>query len=319
MIGISDLRRSPLPHVARIREELAQRFYPAIAAGKRIVVNGVAIELLPEPAMSDIVESHLTLSEGRSAQVRGGILVDPRGRLNRVHIAYAHRVIMPQSTVGCGGLAGLNSMFARVQISGPWRLARYKDDLPDEDERDELEEAVFAVLEPVLRKCSKEAISARVQHILDVVNERIPDDLKPSQPRKKNPQNRVGDKAGRPSNLAKDADNKEGPARSPQRRPRHEELRITGDGIAERHGIGRFEKGRPSRVDLSLDHPFIARLFEHRDEELAYSAILMIAFSIYQEGLCRYSATLFDEEFGVRVAKTFAMQEQIKAPLLKKA
>src|SRR5580765_8459109 len=129
VIVVSELRRAPNIQIEKIADDLALRFYPALAAGKRIILNGKQVECLRDPRMNDIIDCRLSLSDGRNAHVRGGILAE-QTKLNKVHVGYGHRVIMPASPLGCGKYSGLTKMFARVQIDGPWHLARFKNDLP---------------------------------------------------------------------------------------------------------------------------------------------------------------------------------------------
>jgi hypothetical protein len=86
-ISISALRRAKALDLEKLRGSLAERFYPAIASGRRIFLNGEAVPLLAEPPMTDIIDRELALSDGRSAHVRVGLLNED-ARLYRVHISY---------------------------------------------------------------------------------------------------------------------------------------------------------------------------------------------------------------------------------------
>ena len=137
-ITISGLRAVKAPRDGwqrKIIGELAEMFYPALEEGRKIIVNDEQVPLLAEPRMSEVIDQHLPLSDGRSAHLRAGILTEP-SRLNRVHVG-STRIIMPASITGCTGYSGSTKMFARVQLSGPWHLAKFKNGLTDDDEKDD--------------------------------------------------------------------------------------------------------------------------------------------------------------------------------------
>jgi Histidine kinase-, DNA gyrase B-, and HSP90-like ATPase len=306
-IAISELRRSPPLSTDKIMDELAQRFYPAIAAGQVITFNGRSIECLPEPPLTDIIEGKYVLADGRSATLRAGFLIKP-SKLNRVHVAYRHRVIMPQSSLGCGDYSGLTRMFARVQLDGPWRLARFKNDLTDEAERDELDEALHLALLPILKRCSTETFSARIDRMATLINDQVPEEMQPASPRKKEPKDRQGEKRGRSNPVKDDQGDKGGPAK--KRRPR-DQLLITFDGDSTKDGVGGFTAGRPQRVNLTKEHPYVAQVLEHRDEMLGAQSLYMLAIILYEQGRQEHYPQFQFEPFGLRVAKTFGMQDDI--------
>lgn len=309
-ISISELRHSPRINRDKTLDDLALRFYPAIADGKSIHLNGRPVTLLSEPAMTDIVDRHFSLSGGRSAHLRAGILAEP-SKLNKVHVAYKHRVIMPASTLGCGEYGGLTKMFARLRIDGPWHLAKFKDDLTDEREREELEEAVAAALAPILEKCSSASMSARINKVAHLLNEMVPPELAPARPRQNKPREATGTKAKRSGTVDEDKSDDGGPAKS--KRPPRDSLLITFDGSAEEDGIGAFEKGsktQPHRVNLSKDDPFIAELLEHRDEAFGARCLLAIALSLFEEGRQSANQELQFMSFGLRIAKQLSIQEE---------
>lgn len=307
-ITISDLRtaKSPLGGwPAQIAGKAAEIFYPAIAEGQIISINGQQIELLPEPRMTHVVEQQIPLSDGRSAHLRAGILANP-SKLNKVHVAYRHRVIMPSSNLGCKQYAGLTKMFARLQLAGPWHLAKFKDDLTDEDEREELEDAVFEVLKPILERVSSASLSAKVQEISQILNERIPPELATSRPKHKKERGCLSGKKRKreQGEVAPEKSDPLGPARS--RRTPRDSLLITFDGVDEQDGIGTFQPGRPHRVNLSRDNQYIAKLLEYRDQQLAIDSLLAIALAIFEEGHGRDQLRLV--EFGKRIANLMSLQ-----------
>lgn len=308
LITISRLKKMPPLSEDAILDDIAQRFYPALSEGKRIAFNGRFAEALAEPPMTEIIDRHLELSGGRTAHIRAGLLVNP-SRLNRVHVSYKHRVIMPSSTFGCGESVGLGKMFARLQIFGQWHLAKFKDNLTDEMERDELYDVVADCLKPILEKCSSASMTARVAEITQLLNDRLPSTLAPARPKLEKPQNRSGQKRGKQGAVAAEKSESGGPSKA--RRPSNNGLIITMEGIAEEHGVGFFERGRVCRVNLSKDDPLIARLLPHRDQEVIVGSLMAIAIAIYEQGKDEESP---DPElplipFGMRIAKILAMQD----------
>jgi hypothetical protein len=313
-IAIGQLRRRPKLTMASVAEDLSQRFYPAIAEGKTITFNGPPVHPLREPVMTDIIDREISLSGGRSAHLRAGILCEP-SKLNRVHVAFKHRVIMPSSTLGCGDYGGLNKMFARLQISGPWHLAKFKDDLTDEAERDELDDLVLNALTPILEKCSSASLSAKLDRHAHLINEQLPPEIAPSRRphSKKEKDKSVPSKSGRTGFVAPDKSEPEGPAKSKRSR---DEVLITFDGVAESDGIGAFQKGgKTHRVDLSKDDPFVAELIEHRDEEFGNRCLLAIALAIFEHGreAANPEPDLPFDGSGRRIAKHLSFQNRSAA------
>lgn len=306
-ITIARLRHRPKFNKDKILEELAQRFYPAIAEGKIITFNGIAVPLLSDPKLSDIVEREMSLSGDRSCRVRAGVLCEPSA-LNRVHVGYKHRVIMPGSPLGCGEYGGLTKMFARVQISGSWFLAKFKDDISDDVQREELEEAVGAVLRPILEKVSTAQMSARIDKMAHVLNEALPESLAPARPRRSSVTKQTSSKGGRSGVVDEAKSDIGGPAKT--KRPPRDALLITFDGILEKDGIGEFQAGRPHRVNLSKDHPLIESLLALRDEEMARECLSTFALMIFEHGreIAEDQKELEFAPFGVRIAKHLSIQ-----------
>lgn len=308
-IVVSDLLREPKINIDRLRQDVAIRFHPAIAGGKTITLNGDDVEALPEPRLTDVIECNLGLADGRSAFLRAGILAEP-SRLNRVHVAYNHRVIMPSSNLGCGDYGGIQKMFARLQLAGPWRLAKFKDDLPNDDEREELAEAVLLALTPILEKCRAASMSAKVLHFSDLLNDSIPPELSGGRrpDRKKDEKCKPAAKRNRPGLVEVEKSSEGGPAKA--KRTPHDRLVITFDGFAEEDGIGSYQAaGKAHRVNLSRDHPLIAQMLDHRDEALSFQTLRLIAFAIFEEGRQARTPDLFDASFGQRVAQNLAIQD----------
>jgi hypothetical protein len=312
-ITIGELRSTKTPPGGwprKIASDVAERFFPAIAIGQRISLNGEPIPRLSEPAMTDIIERHISLSDGRAAYLRAGILTAP-SRLNRVHVAYKHRVIMPASTLGCGEYGGLIKMFARLQLTGPWHLAKFKNELTDEDEREELEEAVIDILRPILEKCNSASLSARVNEITHLINEMVPPDLKvTARPKRSKEQSTPGKKTSSQGSVAPEKSVPPGPAKT----KRQHRLLITFDGVADQVGVGEFQSGRPHRVNLSKDDPYIMQLLEQRDQQFGASALYAIAIALYEEGREQMpEPELPLDPFGKRIAKLISIQRSTEA------
>jgi len=217
-IVVSELRELPKVSIEQMRMQIAMRFHPALAAGVRIFYNGQPIEVLPEPPMQDVIERQIQLSGGRSAHIRAGMLTG-LSPLTRVHVAFRHRVIMPSSGLGCGTYSGLNRIFARVYLAGPWHLGQFKDDLPDEGERGELDEASHEILQPLLAQCQDVALEHRLEKATAEINDMLPMKLA-SRPRRSkttppagNPKRRPRRQPGEVAPEKSDAANT-GPARA---------------------------------------------------------------------------------------------------------
>jgi hypothetical protein len=314
LITIAKLRPAkPRLLVDKILDELALIFHPALAVGSRIIVNDQAIQTLAEPAMSDVVDQHITLSDGRNAHVHGGILAKP-GKLHHVHVGYKHRVIMSGSTLGCGTYGGMNNMFARVQLDGPWEFARFKNDLPRENERIELDEAVEEVLRPILEKCNSATMSARVDTLLDMINALTQPELQAARPRRKQEKGKAaGKRESRSGNVRDPDDSTDGPATT--RRPPANRILITFDGNDKDHGIGYYQSGRVQRVNLAKDNPYMASLMAHRDQALAAQMLHVVAMMLFEQGRSETAPELpgISEPFGKRIAKLLTLQDDAKA------
>lgn len=308
-ISIADLRRPPKISMEQIRQEVALQFRPAIADGKRITINRQQIELLIDPDLTDEVDCQFSFSGGRTARLHAGILVHA-SKLSRVHVAYRHRVIMPGSTLGCGEYGGLRKMFARLQLSGPWHLAKFKDDLTDEAERDDLEESVNEALRPILDKCASESITAHIAQLSKAINEMVKPEYQPARPHKNGA--RKGRTASEPASgkagiVASDKSSDGGPARA--KRTQRDTLLITFEGDVEIDGIGVCtSSGKAKRVDLSKDHPYVADLIALRDETLAARTILALAVAIFEQRRTGDQEDMLDS-FGKRIANMLAINE----------
>jgi hypothetical protein len=141
-----------------------------------------------------------------------------------------------------------------------------------------------------------------------LINKQVPEEMQPASPRKKEPKDRQGEKRGRSNPVKDDDGDKGGPAK--KRKPR-DQLLITFDGDLTKDGVGGFTPGRLQRVNLSKEHPYVAQVLEHRDEMLGAQSLYMLAIFLYEQGRQEHYPTFQFEHFGVRVAKTYGMQDGI--------
>jgi len=317
-IRITELRKVRPPQggwETKIVADIAERFHPAIASGRIITVNGREVPLLQEPEMTDVVEQTFYFSEGRSAHLRAGILKAP-SKLCRMHVGFKHRTIMPSSTFGIAEYSGLTKMFGRLLLSGPWRLAKFKDDLTDEGERDELESKISEALADMLEKCSTQHEDVRLTELTELINDMLPEDLKPSarpHKRKEAADDIEKEKRKRRTNgfVSPDkSDPSKGPARAMSRKG-GAKLVVTFDGDAETEGIGVFIAGRPHQVNLSRENPAVAYWIAHRDQSMAVKALREMACLLYEaeRPLQQEQGELPYERIGMRVAKLLALQD----------
>jgi hypothetical protein len=305
IINISKLRKPPSINLDKIKQEIAERFHPALVVGKSIAVNGHKVMAVQDPTMRDIVERTFNFSNGRCAQLRGGILLD-RSEINSVHVSFGHRVIMPKSAFGCSGYSGLSKLFARLALTGPWRLAKFKDDLTDEKEREELEDCVTEALLPILEECNSASMEAHIDALSDAVNSLIPEYMRAARPLKTKVDPPTSSDKKKPQNRPVNQDSAsigDGPARVKSKR--NAGLMICFDRIGSER-IGDFSDTRPKRVTLSLDNEFVANLSASRDQKMAAQSIFMAAMSIYIAE-AKDPELPFDE-FGVRLATLLALQ-----------
>lgn len=317
IIEISRLRwkRPQEKDVQAAREHLSHIFYPAIQSGATIRMNGQHLQLLQEPLMTDVVEQTVQLPNGKGAHVRGGMLVES-GPLYQVQVSYKHRVIKSKSTFGCKDFTGTRRMFARVTLTADWGLTRFKDDLEDPDD-EQLEEAVFAILEPVLDKCRKASWNLKVDELTEAINDLLPKEIRPARPTRTS-EKRGGLRPKRPSRQngrVKDDTPDDGPARKDKA---SDTLKVTFDGpLCDEHGYGVFEKGRPNRITLATDNPIIKSLMTLRDQSMAVQSLYSIALFLYHEakdsepGQKRLPLDDSSASFGLRVWRTAALQPRM--------
>lgn len=289
-ITLSRLRWTlPAPReLVRMREKLAVLFQPALASGITLILDGVQLPVLDEPALRFPIRTTVEIRPEKGATVIAGMLVTPQGPLREVHLTKGHRVLEIGS-FGCFAYPGIASMFARVTLIGSWTLTPFKDGLSTALAQDAadvaaLENRVHEVLLPLLERCQAEAMTAQVEEMVRLVNDVTPEDLlcvRP--PKKKPPSERPEPPTPRPRkqhNISREGE-PSGPAR--RRQPQSEGLLIDlVDNIADEHGVGHVVFGRPDRVKLALDDPYIAAHVATRHKLEGARVLNQIALALYE-------------------------------------
>ncbi len=165
--SISKDRR--IPDGVRLDELLAELgfiYSPAIKNGRQIVFRrgrhpAKVLTRHELPSLTDIIDTEISV-EGRKARVHVGIVPDGVQNL-RPGISYAHafRVIF-HSSLGCGSLSSAR-IAGWVMLGDGWSLARNKDDVSAY--KDELGDAVFAAIRPIVEKAAHSALNLRSSSI----------------------------------------------------------------------------------------------------------------------------------------------------------
>jgi hypothetical protein len=283
-VQILELFRKPKERdIVKTANIIQRLYYPAMLYGRTVTLNGADIQPIPLPAMTDVVEGEIDLGEGNKASVIAGMLVDHKSKLKQVDVSYAWRLIKKESAFACDGYAGISAMYCRVSLEGGWHLAKFKDELFDKNEYDQLEDAVAEIIAPVLEKCHSASLKLRTNRIVQLLNDMIPDHMKISRPVKKDPQGRQGPKGGdKRVKPAPDTDPTPTGPTSGRKPPRGLLIEFS-DGLHETEGFGRalIEK-KSARIQLASDNPHIAKLRAGRDEELCVIALYDIAMLLYE-------------------------------------
>ena len=233
LIVLSELKKIVPLGADKIVAELVDKFHPALKDGRQIVFNGASLPAFPDPAMTDIIDREFVFDGDRRAHLRAGILKAPSKR-SRVHIALAHRVIMPNKSFACGKYGGIAKMFARIQLIGDdWKPTPLKDEFEHQEQRDELENEIAEAIRPILEKCHAASFNAKIAGIRERIIARLPPELAPARPKKKqkadesSPIKKRKRKGGNEIDPDK-ADDESGPAKT--KRPRTGPLQIDFEG-----------------------------------------------------------------------------------------
>jgi hypothetical protein len=177
-------RRRPSNLEERI-EDLGYLYAPALEGGRQLIFTHekkprLVPRFVPPTNLTDVVDTTIVV-HGRSARVHAGIV--PVGTKNpRPGLAYSHgfRVIIPRSAFGCGDYS-TQRIVGSVRLGEGWRLTKNKDDISEFKE--ELGDAVFAVLSGILEKARTqsqrlesdkfiEGINLKLASVMDAAKER---------------------------------------------------------------------------------------------------------------------------------------------------
>jgi hypothetical protein len=307
LISITDLITKPpkVTDLEKTRLEVQRRYYPALETAVIISLNKTAVEALPVPHLLDAVQADRTFFGGRSARVRAGMLADQSSRLRQVDLIVAYRVIKPECAFGCDGYGGIRSMYARIDLLGPWHLTKFKDDIAEDPYESELESFVAETLHPILEKCQAQAMFARHRELENLINELLPEQNRMARPEQKQRLNRTGRKIGaKPDNNLPESSKSSLKSKKP---PRGILIEFA-DGLNELYGFGRAEMGKHSvRIQLSIDNPHILELANGRDQRHASIGLYAIAMLIYEGELS--IARLVDEPIGLRAWRIASQQK----------
>ena len=161
--SISQDRRIPDgERLKQLLSDLAFTYSPAIRAGRQIVFRrsrqpALVLQRHELPQLTDIVDTTIEV-DGKQARVHVGIV--PAGVDNpRPGIIYTHAFrVIHHSALGCGGL-GSSRIAGWVSLDRGWALSRNKDDIAAY--RDELGDAVFAAIRPIVEKASTQAMTLK--------------------------------------------------------------------------------------------------------------------------------------------------------------
>ena len=306
-IWLSDYRAQP-PRgrdIDKIATELQKWFYPALMDGARLTLNSQTLQAAPEPQLTDRLTGQIELEPGKGARYIAGLLAEI-GPWHRVHVAYAHRVILPESTFGCGAYGGTRRFFARVTLFGPWQLSRFKDEIVDVD-ADALAEALESAWRALLEQCEAKQLDLTVNEVTRELNAMLPPELVCARPpHKKSPDASNSTPSPRPRH--RHGQTREGNPSGPARRlqPPINQLKIElEDGLHAECGYGKFQEGKPARILLAKDNPHIALWLSARDRAMGLAALYSIASSLYIEYRQHRQVEMFnpDDPFGLRMWK----------------
>jgi Histidine kinase-, DNA gyrase B-, and HSP90-like ATPase len=294
--------------IEKIATDLRKWFYPALLMGSRITLNEQVLQAAPEPRLTERLSGQIELEPGKGVTYMAGLLAEP-GPWYRVHVAYAHRVILPESHFGCGAYGGLRRFFARVTLFGAWKLSRFKDEIVDAD-ADALEEALQSAWRPLLEQCEAKELDLTVNEVTRELNAMLPPELVCARPPHKKP---PGPSTPSPHPRRPHGKTSEGETSGPARRlrPPSNQLKIEfEDGLHAEYGYGTFQEGKPARILLAKDNPHVALWLNARDRAMGLAALYSIASSLYIEYRQHRQPDMFtpDDPFGLRMWKL--MREQ---------
>lgn len=295
-IHIGRLRRKPHKgELDRARDDIAQIFYPALMADRSIFLNGKKVDPFIDPIVKNPIEVTIEVSPGKSAILKAGELVDLRSKVRGIQVSYKHRVIMPNNGFGCFGYSTAG-VFGRLELVGDWGLARFKDSIVDPDES-QLQELVHEHLLPILENSQRLSIATNIDMMRQSLNAALPAEIAFVRPEKKQELGRKGEKKGK-TGMAPDApQSSTGPARGP--RDGKQKVMIDFAPAFEEYGCGYFVPGKPGRIYLAEDNPYIKSLLKQRDRQSAEAQLFIQAMSIFENS--NPQLDFLDGPYGMRL------------------
>lgn len=154
--------------LASMLSSLAFTYSPALKQGKQIVFRRgkcepVLLKRYELPPLVETIDSTIDV-DGKSARIFVG-MVQPGAENPRPGISYTHGFrVITHGAIGCGGL-GSSRIAGWVVLGDGWRLARNKNDVTAY--KDELGDAVFSVIRPLVEKASSQAITIKSKSLAD--------------------------------------------------------------------------------------------------------------------------------------------------------
>lgn len=263
-------------------------FRPALV-DREIIINGIQLQPIPDPAMTEVVTAEHEFDLDRSMSVIAG-LIDETAPLKLVNVGFEHRVIFFAKRIGCGTYHGVSSLYANVQLQGKWKLGEFKDDLYDEGEKRELETALEDILHPLLKMCEEKSRALRHEQLIIELNNLVPEKIAAARPHRNAARVAKARKERQSTNNngAVDMDKSDlsttGPARAQRRTPAKLLIEIE-PGRAD--SIGEFDaSGKIHRVILYSNNPAVAAAIDQRgrDRRSLYG-LMSHAGSLYFRGL----------------------------------
>lgn len=258
-------------------------FTPALSQGRQITVElpggkrKIPLKPVETPPFVESTEDSFEV-DGKQVSIAIGIVKDGYRMTNGPFwIMYGHRIIR-HSTIGAGRYSTLR-MGGKIILGKGWALTKNKDDLSDLSE--ELGDAIFSRIEPLLRKherLSEDVESAALKAELETM---LNDSIKAATKEKRNsPENQTGAVMPRASGRTRKNFSKTQPIGD-------------GDSAKKRRGfsidwmeddgpmIGEFD-GLANVVRLNVCHPFI----QDAKAESNRPALYAVAVTLMSHTLC---------------------------------
>lgn len=271
-----------------LMKDLGYFFSPAIKSGKQITViskkrcaGPVPLERYKLPALKEHIDQVVDV-DGKRARVYVGIIADgeanPRPGITYTH---GHRVIMEATGMGCGEYN--NRLIAGfVELGEGWVLTKNKDNITAN--KDELRDAVFAVLHKMLMKAASEAAVLHSQHFASELTRAFSNLSQPDKDATRDKGDKVGTVNPTNTGAKKTRAKKVRPGdsvRSAIRNGLRIDLRESPED--KRGTVGAVDSNsRPPMVALYNDHHFIARI-EREKNVLAALAIVSSLLANHDE------------------------------------